>query len=145
LLRKELDEAESRFRRMEEIYKSIYNDHHYLIGIAISNLASVEMERKQYARAEQLYRDAARRFTETLSPHHLNTGIARVKLGRSLLRQGRSREAEVESTAGYQILIAQTSPSVSWVRAARKDLADIYMSMGQPEKATQYLESTVRN
>ena len=138
LKRGKLDEAEANFRRMIDIYKAVYHDQHYLIGIAVSNLASVEMERKQFARAEQLYREAVRRFTETQSAEHLNTGIARIKLGRALLRQARYQDAEGETLAGYRILSKQASPSVSWLKNARKDLASIYEALHQPEKMKQF-------
>ena len=43
------DEAEAGFRRMLSIYRAIYGDHHYLLGLATSNLGSVHMGRKDYA------------------------------------------------------------------------------------------------
>ena len=55
-----LDDAEARFTRMVGIYREIYHNRHYLIGIALSNLASVYVERKQYPRAERVYREALR-------------------------------------------------------------------------------------
>ena len=47
----------------------------------------------------------------------LNTGIARLKLGRALLRQQQYGYAESELLAGHGIVSRQTSPSVSWLRA----------------------------
>ena len=120
---------------MADIYRSVYGDKNYNVDIAIANLADVYLERKEYTRAESLYRDAVRRFTEALSAGDMNTGIARVKLGRALLRERRYREAEGEILAGTAILTKQTSPSVSWVQAARKDLALVYEALGEPEKA----------
>lgn len=76
-----------------------------------------------------------RRFTEALSADDMNTGIARVKLGRTLLRERRYREAETEILVGSNILSKQTSPSASWVQAARKDLALVYEALGEQEKA----------
>ena len=72
-----------------------------LIGIAMSNLGSVATARKDYARAEGAYREAIALFAETQPPTHLNVGIARIKLGRALLRQGRLAEAEPESSRGW--------------------------------------------
>jgi serine/threonine-protein kinase len=123
---------------MADIYRAVYHDHHYLIGIAQSNLATVYTNEKQYARAEALYREAIRRFTEAQSAEHTNTAIARIKLGRVLLREDRYREAEVETLAGYQILGKQASPSVSWMKNARKDLAEIYTALREPEKAREF-------
>jgi serine/threonine protein kinase/tetratricopeptide (TPR) repeat protein len=138
LQREQFDEAEAAFRRMADIYRSVYGTKHYLIGIAVSNLASVYLAKGEPVRAETLFREAIALYTETLSLDHLNTGIARVKLGRALVRQRRYREAEVELLAGHEILTKQTSPSVSWLRAAREDLVTLYDAAGQPEKAAPF-------
>lgn len=135
---KNYSEAESDFSRMEAIYRSVYGDNHYLIAIAQSNRASVYLGREEWKRAEELYREVVRRFMETLSAKHINTGIARIKLGRAIVRQKRFAEAEVESRAGYEILSAQSSPSVSWLQTARKDLVEEYEALRTPEKAAQF-------
>ena len=132
------DDAERYFRRMLDIYHAIYGDKHYLIAIATSNLATVHNNRKDYPRAEQMFREAVRRFSEAQGPAHLNTGIARIKLGRSLLRQRRFAEAEVETRGGYEILVKQASPAISFLQNARKDLVAEYDSLGQPEKGERY-------
>ena len=123
---------------MVGIYREVYADHHYLIGLALSNLASVYLERKEYTRAEQLYREVIRRYTETLSPGHLNTAIARLKLGRALRRQRRYPEAEESLLASYDTMNKQASPSVSWLQSARKELATLYDAMNEPEKAKKF-------
>jgi serine/threonine-protein kinase len=77
-------------------------------------------------------------YTETLSPDHLNTGIGHIKLGRALLRQGRHREAESELLAGHDIVSSQTSPSVSWLQAAREDLIALYEATNRADQAATY-------
>ena len=96
------------------------------------------MAEKDYARAEPLYRDAIRRYSEALSPDNLNVGIARIKLGRTLLRQKRYSEGEVETLAGYNILIKQSNPATSFVHAARMDLAADYDGLQMPDKAAKF-------
>jgi hypothetical protein len=96
------------------------------------------MARKRYADAEQIYREVIGRFTETQGAGHLNTGIAHLKLGRSLVRQERFAEAEGQLLTGYGILTKQTSPTVSWLKNAREDLAAVYEALRQPEKAKPY-------
>jgi serine/threonine-protein kinase len=123
---------------MLDIYRVVYGDKHYLIGIATSNLAGAYYGRHQYARAEQLYRDAVRRFTEAQGGAHMNTGIARMKLGRALLRQNRFGEAQVETLAGYDIMAKQANPAVTFLQNARKDLVAEYDSLKQPEKAARF-------
>ena len=137
-MREHLDEAEARFRRVVEIYRSIYGDHHYVVAIALSNTATVYMDKKDYPHAEQIFRDVVRRLTETLSADNVNTGIAHIKLGRTLLREKRYKEGQAETLSGYDILSKQTSPNTSFVRAARKDLIADYEGMGHPEEAEKY-------
>jgi serine/threonine-protein kinase len=138
------DDAERHFRRIGEIYRSVYGEKHYLVGIATSNLAGVYLARRDFTTAEKMYRAAAATFSGAQSPDHLNTGIARIKLGRALLRQGRSAEAEVELKAGYDIVAKQTAPTVSWLKAAREDLAAAYDTLHRPEEAAMYRAEAAR-
>ncbi len=118
-------EAEKYFERIVRIYEKTYQGKHYLIGIGKSNLASVYMKRNEWARAEPLFRESLAMYAKTLPPGHMNEGIGHVKLGRTLLRQGRVAEARNEIEAGAAILRKQTSPSVTWLESARKDLDEI--------------------
>ena len=137
-MRDHLDEAGAQFRRVVDIYRAVYGDHHYLVAIALSNVGSIYSDKKDYAGAEAIFRDVVERFTETLSAENVNTGIARIKLGRVLLRQSKFQEAQVETLAGYNILIKQTNPSTSYIRAARKDLVADYEGLNQPEQAAKF-------
>ncbi len=137
-MRDHLDESEAQFRRVVDIYRTIYGDHHFYVAIALSNLAGIYMDKKEYSHAEPIFRDVVRRLTETLSADNVNTGIAEIKLGRTLLRERKYKEAEVETLAGYENQIRQTSPSTSFVRAARKDLVADYDALNQPEKAAKF-------
>jgi tetratricopeptide (TPR) repeat protein len=137
-MRDNYDEAEARFQQVVDIYRAIYGDHHYLVAIALSNAAYVYVNEKEYARAEPMFRDVVRRFTETLGPDNVNTGIAEIKLGRTLLRENHYKEAELETLAGYKTLIKQTSPSTSYIRAARKDLVADYDALKQSEPAAKF-------
>ncbi len=139
LMRERFDEAEAVYRRVVEIYRSVYAGEHYLIGIGLANLGSAYMARNEYVRAQALFREALGMFGQTLPANHLNVAITSIKLGRTLLRQDRAREAEGYSLAGYRILSAQANPSVSWLKAAREDLASIYRTLKQPEKAKEFL------
>jgi serine/threonine-protein kinase len=98
----------------------------------------VYLNSKQYTRADPLFREALQSYAETLPPDHLNVGITRIKLGRSLLRQKRYREAEEQTHAGYKIVAKQSDPSVSWLQNARRDLVEIYQALQQPDKAAEF-------
>jgi serine/threonine-protein kinase len=141
LQRGRYDEAEARFRRMADIYKTAYGENHYLYALASANLGSVFLAKKDYIRAEHILREAVQHYTAALSADHLYTGIGQIKLGRALVGEKRYREAEQHLLAGYQILSKQTSPSVSWLQAARKDLVTIYEALNQPEKAARFAET----
>ena len=130
--------AEQYFSRMVDIYRQVYGEHHYLFAVAVSNLGSVYSSREEWLRAEKIYRQVIPIFTESQSANHINTGVARIKLGRSLLRQNRYAEAEAETHAGYEILIKQMDPKVSWLVNARKDLAEEYDALQQPEQSAKF-------
>ena len=132
------DAAEQYFLRMVDIYRQIYGEHHYLFAVALSNVGSVYTNREEWPHAEKIYRQAIPIFIESQSATHINTGIARIKLGRSLLRQNRYAEAEAESLTGYEILIKQMDPKVAWLVNARKDLAEEYDALKQPAKAAKF-------
>jgi serine/threonine-protein kinase len=136
--RDQLDEAERSWQRVIAIYRGAYGPRHQFVAVALSNLSGVYQQRKQYPKAEELLRQAIAIYGETLAPDHVNTGIGRIKLGRILLRAGRFAEAAKETLAGYDILIKQTDPAISFLNAARKDLVAAYDSMGQPEKAERF-------
>ncbi len=139
--------AKSYYSRMLDIYRSVYPGGHYLLGTATSNLGSACLAAKEFAAAERFYREAVRIFTRTQSAEHVNTGIARVKLGRALLRQRRFADAATETEAGVGILRSQVNPSVSWLNAARTDLATIYKELGRKDKeeAVRLEMATTRN
>jgi eukaryotic-like serine/threonine-protein kinase len=138
LRQQKLDDAEADFSRVVEIYRSVYGDNHYLISVAQSNLGGVYAERKDYVRAERLFREALQRYGKTLPADHLNVGITRIRLGGALAGERRFPEAEVESHAGYDIVMKQTSPTVRWLQSARKDLATEYEALNQPQNAAKF-------
>jgi serine/threonine protein kinase/tetratricopeptide (TPR) repeat protein len=137
-MRDHLDEAEARFQRAADIYRAVYGDHHYLVAIALSNVAGIIYDKKDYPRAEQLFRDVIRRYKETLPADNVNLAIAHIKLGRALLHDKRYKDAEPETLAGYEILTKQSSPSTSFIHAARKDLAAEYDALNQPQQAARF-------
>jgi serine/threonine-protein kinase len=141
---KQPEVAERHFARMVDIYRAAYHDKHYLIGTAQSNLASVYMSRGEYQRAETLFREAIQRFSDTLAPDHTYLAIARIKLGRCLLRQRKFADAVLETGAGYDILVLQSEPSTSFVTAARTDLEAAFMALGRNADANRIRAETAR-
>jgi serine/threonine-protein kinase len=132
-----LDEAEASFARVVSIYREVYGGH-YRLGVALSNLASVHHAANQFERAEQLLREALALYADTLPADHMNTAVARIKLGRALLRQQRLPDAEEQLLGGYGALRSQASPSVSWLQAARRDLAALYRETGRLDEARRF-------
>jgi serine/threonine protein kinase/Flp pilus assembly protein TadD len=133
------DDAERYFDRMTGIYRAVYGgDNHYLVATALANLASVYLAKNDLNDAETIFRQAIGIYLKTLPATHPNLGIARVKLGRVLLRQRRYAEAEVESIAGYEILQKQMNLAMSWLQKARQDLADEYEALHEPAQAQKF-------
>ena len=77
-------------------------------------------------------------YAQTLSPEHQLVGIARVRLGRAILRQRRYSEAENESPAGHELLMKQASPPANWLSRVRTDLAEEYDALNKPEQAAKF-------
>lgn len=131
-------ESVGSYRRVVDMYATSNGERHYFVAIGLSNLANALSEGGELAESEAIFRDVVARFVETRGSDHLDTGIARIKLGRVLLRQERPREAEEHLLAGYEIVNSGAAPTVSWLRAARSDLAAIYDATGRPELAERY-------
>ncbi len=136
--RQRLDDAEAYFRRTLAIYRAAYGGRHDLVGTALSNVASVLSARHRDAAAEPLYREAVGVFTASVGPEHASTAIARIKLGRALLRQRRCAEAVRETQQGHDVLARQADPAISYLRAARADLAAAYAALGDEGTAARY-------
>jgi serine/threonine-protein kinase len=137
-------DAAAHYRRMIGIYRATYAGRHWLIGTAQSNLASALAAQSDLRGAESLYREALAEFEESQGATHINTGIAHIKLGRALLRQERFAEAAAESRRGYDILVPQTNPAISFLRAARTDLAAAYDALGRAGEAARFREEQAR-
>ena len=130
--------AEADFERMLRIYETVYAGKHWLVGVAEANLASTYMDEKRYEDADALFRRAIAMLLATLPPDHMQTAITRIKLGHALGLQHRWSEAQGPLLDGYRTLSGQTSPSVSWLKAARKDLAAMYDALGKPDSAAAF-------
>jgi eukaryotic-like serine/threonine-protein kinase len=137
--------AEAYFTRMADICRQVYGEHHYWYATALANIGSVYSAEKDWPRAEEQFRMVIPIFIETQSATSTNTGIARIKLGRALLHQRRYAEAETETRAGYEILVKQMDPKVSWLVNARADLVDEYKALKKPEEAAKIESLVVAN
>jgi serine/threonine protein kinase/tetratricopeptide (TPR) repeat protein len=138
LSRKNLDEAEAAYRRMLDIYRGVYGDNHYLLAVALSNLSTVAMRRGNFPEAERLMHDVVARFTATLSADHMNTGIARIKLGRTMVKQRKWATGAAESRAGYDILLKEKGQQQVWLRIAREDLGTAYAALHDSANASRF-------
>lgn len=134
---KQYDAARSWFTQAMDQWKATLGDQHPFIAIAYSNLGSVCLDEKDYACAEKNYREAVRRL-DASSKDSLNAVVAHLKLGRSLLRQNRFREAEAEDLPAYQYLVTHVAADNGFLRASRKDLAAIYEGLHRSDQAARY-------
>jgi len=125
------------FTEALEAYQKLYGDHHPTVAVAYSNLGSVCLDEKNYPCAEKMFRQAMR-LLDSISAVSLNAAVAHLKLGRTLLREGRFQEAEPETLTAYKYLLKQMAPTNNYLAASRKDLAAIYDGLHNPEQAGRY-------
>ncbi len=85
-----------------------------------AHLGDVLLGEREYAAAEQFFREAVNALTERPLTGNVSVGVVEVSLGRALLRQKRYREAENRLTSGYAILIKQPGASRSGFRKHAK-------------------------
>jgi eukaryotic-like serine/threonine-protein kinase len=138
LSRKQFDDAEAAYRRMLGIYRSVYGEKHYLLAVALSNLSTVAMRRGNFVEAERLMHDVVARFTAALSAGHMNTGIARIKLGRTMVKQRKWASGAAESRAGYDIVANEKGQQQVWLRMAREDLVTAYTAVRDSTSAARF-------
>jgi eukaryotic-like serine/threonine-protein kinase len=133
-----LDDAAADFGRMADIYDQVHHGKHYLIGVALSNLADVEQRRGNSARAQELFRRVLSVYRDALPADHPLQGIGRVRFGHALLAAGQATDAEVQSRAGYELLVKRKDPPAVWLDMARRDLASAYRTLGRPADADRF-------
>jgi len=134
---KQYDAARSYFTQAMDHWRATLGDQHPFIAIAYSNIGSVCLDQKDNACAEKNYREAVRRL-DASSKDNLNAVIAHLKLGRSLLRQNRFKDAESETLPAYQYLVKHVAADNGFLRASRKDLAAIYDGLHRADQAARY-------
>jgi len=129
-------EAEDDITRVLRIEDAL--DHKDVMApMALSNLADVKHEQKQYSQAEILSRKALALAEHMLPPTHLYTGVILFELGRALLEERRFQEAEPYLIDSYTVLSKQGNPSMTALLKARKALIDDYRALGKTVEVRQ--------
>jgi eukaryotic-like serine/threonine-protein kinase len=146
LQREDLDAADAAFTRAVQIFRKIYEGKpHARVGVVLSNLATVQIRRQNWARAEPLLEEAVGMLMATLGPTHSSTAIAQGKLGRVKLRLGRPLEAHVLLMTTYETLSKTMAPGVTWLQSARLDLAEAADTLNRPDEARRFREEHAHN
>jgi len=85
------DESLPLHRKAYEIYKTVFDDKHYMIAFPLLSMTYVELKRGNGAAAETTAREALSRFEATI-PGSFLEGVAVCLVGLSLEEQGRAKE-----------------------------------------------------
>lgn len=125
------DAAEQYARQAVDIYARTLGAKNQYTVVAQNNLASIYLKLKQYTRAEKIFSQSIAVLTEQNLSGTLNAGITRIKLGRSLTRQGRFREAAVQLRRGCAIVREKAGPNAEWILAVRPDFVAICRALGR--------------
>ena len=117
--------------------RTLFGPDNVYVGASISNIAATWLARHDYTKAERLFRDALAIYAKQPAEVDLDVGITRVKLGRTLVKELRWRDAEPELHAGYEIM-NKLAPASEWATSAREDLATTYTALGRAHEARTY-------
>jgi eukaryotic-like serine/threonine-protein kinase len=119
---RDLSKAEAAFEQAIAGYRTDEATR-FQLGVSMVNLATVYLTRGELPRAEGMFEQALAVYAKTLPPDHMRIGIARGRLGRTLLRAGRYAEARHALLEAERVLATQPDPQ--WVMEVRDDLAKL--------------------
>jgi len=86
--------SDSLNRRVLEIDRRLYGEHHPNVANDLINLGAIQFEFGHFADAERFYREATSIIAGFYGPNHQETASAFTMLGRALLSEGRDAEAD---------------------------------------------------
>jgi lipopolysaccharide biosynthesis regulator YciM len=134
------EEAELDFSREIAVYRKI-NDNADL-PIALSNLADVEVQRKDHHAAETLYQEAIEKFPHTEWADSADAARAGMMLGELRVVDGRYGEAELPLLTSLAQWQKSHSHDSKEMRETLLDLIQTYQGLRQPEKEKKYRQLT---
>jgi tetratricopeptide (TPR) repeat protein len=137
LKRGRLSEAESDARQGAEINRKLFGEQDYRTAITVGNVASVLLKEGQFQEAEVIVRPAINALMAHPFPGNMSVGVTQITLGEALLGQKRYSEAILPLEAGYEMLKQKPGAFAAKLQDVRKDLAQIYDLLKQPEKAAK--------
>ena len=124
------------------VQESAVGSSHPLVAEAVNELGNILAMQDRFAEAAANFQRSADIYRNVHGDRHYFVAIALSNVAYMQMKQGDYDKAEAlfrpESLAGYEILAAQASPSISFLRAARDDLVLIYEATGQTEKAAGF-------
>ena len=97
------DEAVPLHRKAYDIYKSVYDDNHYIIAFPLLSITYAELQRGHGPEAEATAREALSRFKATVPGSYLE-GVAQCLVGLSLEKQGRIDEGSAMVVASHELM-----------------------------------------
>jgi len=97
------DESIPLHRKAYEIYKSVYDDNHYIIAFPLLSITYAELQRGRGPEAEAAAREALSRFEATL-PDSFLEGVAQCLVGLSLEQQGRIDEGSAMVFGSHELM-----------------------------------------
>ena len=134
----DLPAAKTDLTRAVEIDRALYGEGNRMTALAETDLAEVYLKEGENSRAELMLREAVGVVAAKLPAGDAHIGTVDIVWGRALLRQRRYVEAERQLLAGYEILARQAHPPADRMSEARQDLAIVYDSLKEPDKAAKY-------
>jgi len=103
------DESVPLHRKAYEIYKSVFDDNHYIIAFPLLSITYAELQQGHGPVAETTAREALSRFKATV-PDSFLEGVAQCLIGLSLENQGQIDEGNAVVIASHELMKKGTIP-----------------------------------
>ncbi|MEZ4399157.1 MAG: serine/threonine-protein kinase [Kofleriaceae bacterium] len=126
-----LDEARAAYLRSLDILRAFYGPDASIVGGALGNLATVDLDQGRYGDAIPRLRQAYAIYVATLGPEHSFATLSAGLLGTALSRAGDAAEAEALLRHVVEVDTRRAGPGSMASGAALEKLADHYLRRGQ--------------
>jgi serine/threonine-protein kinase len=132
-------EAEKYFRESLNNHRLAFSKEHWKVSNPLLGLGVLLTEIGKYSEALEYLEEALKLRMDAFGEDHWRTGLANLSLGECFAKLGRFKEAEHAFLESYKSLQNSFNAANSYVVRSLDSIIELYTTLGNDEKARQYL------